>query len=492
MKKRPSGRLLLCSALALVALAAVFASSAQAGSRELVNGFDNEYHCTSADDATVGECLYFNTMMPWIRGGAPDPSKPILVLDRDGSTDPDCADACNNAGPTDTHIIALDNSLNLAFGPGGVAKQLVDPRSPEFASLPLDVAHYSAIVVASDVNCGGCDLNNLLSQPDSDALKARAGDILNFFRNGGGVMAFSGGVATGGVAAVKSNAATRGGGSGTLERCNNYYAFLPLGVQCSPFTGGVLTTAAGNGIGLVDDFYGSSHNTFEQPPAGSPLQVGAVLNSDQIDASRGVVVIPPNVPQTLFADVPLQPTIASVATAATCTGTFTATDPGGLGTKAIHYKIGGVEKTVATDATGHASVALVSGTTAVEFWGEDLAGNQEATHHTLSVTGCSTPKVGVAGVRRACVSKAALNVRISVNAPGKVKSVRITLDGKRLKTTSQSRFTLKINMKKLKAGRHRLRTVVTDQTGSTTTSTRTIARCAAAKPKSKASPRFTG
>jgi hypothetical protein len=33
---------------------------------------------------------------------------------------------------------------------------------------------------------------------------------------------------------------------------------------------------------------------------------------------------------------------------------------------------------------------------------------------------------------------------------------------------------------------------VTDQTGTTTTSTRTIARCAAAKPKSKASPRFTG
>jgi hypothetical protein len=79
-----------------------------------------------------------------------------------------------------------------------------------------------------------------------------------------------------------------------------------------------------------------------------------------------------------------------------------------------------------------------------------------------------------------------------VNAPGKVKSVRITLDGKRLKTTSLSRFTLKINLKKLKAGRHRLRTVVTDQTGTTTTSTRTIARCAAAKPKSKASPRFTG
>jgi hypothetical protein len=487
--KRPSGRLLLCSALALVALAAVFAASAQAGSRELVNGFDNDYHCTSSADAADGVCKWFNAAIPWIRGGAPDPAKPVLVLDRDGTTDPDCASACNNADSA--HSIELDTALSVAFP--GIAKQLVDPRSPEFAALPLDVAHYSAMVVASNVNCGGCDLNNLVSQPDSEALKARAADILNFFRNGGGVMAMSGGETSGGIpAAVGRNAMTRGG-SGTVAQCTNYYAFLPYPVTCSIYDGDVLTTPAGNGIGLTDDLYGFSHNSFEQPPAGSPLQVGAVLNTEVIDAaSRGTTVIPPNTPQTLFTDVPLNPTIASVGSAATCTGSFSATDPGGLGPKAIHYKIGGVEKTVATDATGHASVAVPSGAGSVEFWGEDLAGNQEAAHHTLSVASCSTPKVAVAGVRRACVSKASLNVRISVNAPGVVKSVRITLDGKTLKTTSKSRFTLRINLKKLKAGRHRLRTVVTDQTGTSTTSTRTIARCAAAKPKRKAAPRFTG
>lgn len=488
--KRPTGRLLLCCALALVAFTAVFAASAQAGSRELANGYDNDYHCTSSSDASDGDCLWFNTTIPWIRGGAPDPTKPVLVLDRDGTTDPDCATACNNADSA--HSIELDHALGVAF-PGGIAKQLVDPRSPEFAALPLDVAHYSAIVVASNVNCGGCDLNNLVSQPDSEALKARAADILNFFRNGGGVMAMSGGETSGGgVAAVGRNAATRGG-SGTVEQCTNYYAFLPLPVTCTIYDGDVLTTPAGNAIGLTDEQYGFSHNSFEQPPAGSPLQVGAVLNTEIISAAaRGAAAIPPNTPQTLFADIPLQPTIASVGSAATCTGTFTATDPGGLGPKAIHYKIGGVEKTAPTDASGHASVAIPSGTSSLEFWGEDLAGNQEAAHHALSVTGCAAPKVGVAGVRRACVSKASLSVRFSVTAPGTVKSVRVTLDGKRLKTTSKSRFTLRINLKKLKAGRHRLRVVVTDQTGTTTTSTRTIARCAAAKPKSKASPRFTG
>ena len=283
--KRPNGRLLLCGALALVALAAVSARSAQAGSRELVNGFDNDYHCTSSADPTDGVCKWFNAAIPWIRGGAPDPAKPVLVLDRDGTTDPDCASACNNADSA--HSIELDTALGVAFP--GIAKQLVDPRSPEFAALPLDVAHYSAIVVASNVNCGGCDLNNLVSQPDSEALKARAAEILNFFRNGGGVMAMSGGETSGGVpAAAGRNAMTRGG-SGTVAQCTNYYAFLPLPVTCSIYGGDVLTTPAGNAIGLTDDLYGFSHNSFEQPPAGSPLQVGAVLDTEVIDAaSRGI------------------------------------------------------------------------------------------------------------------------------------------------------------------------------------------------------------
>ena len=124
-----------------------------------------------------------------------------------------------------------------------------------------------------------------------------------------------------------------------------------------------------------------------------------------------------------------------------------------------------------------------------------MLGNQEATHHTLSLTGCAkpaAPTIGVAGVRRACTSASSIHVRISVAAPGTVKSVKVTLDGKTIKTTTKSRFTLRINLKKLKAGRHRLRTVVTDQAGTTKTSTRTIARCAAAKPKRQAAPRFTG
>lgn len=483
----PRRRLLLMAAVISLALAGVLTGSASAASsRELVNGFDNEYHCSSSNDGTSGECSYFNTMMPWLRGGAPDPTKPVLVLDRDGTTDPDCVDSCNESN--NPHVIELDNALDLAFGAGVFNKQLVDPRSPEFAALPLDTAHYSALVVASDVNCGGCDLNNPLAQPDSDALAARKADILNFFHNGGGVMAFSGG----GVNSKTPSPSTRGG-SGTLARCNHYYDFLPLAAFCDAGGGGVTTTPAGQGIGLQDSFYGSTHNVFLPPAADSPLQIGAVTdNSD--NAARGTLPAPQ--PQTLFADVPLQPTIASAGSAAACTGSFQSSDAGGSGTKAIHYKVGGgAEQVVATDAAGNAAVTFAQGTTSVEFWAEDAAGNQEATHHTLAVTGCAkpaAPTIGVAGVRRACTSASSIHVRISVTAPGTIKTVKVTLDGKTIKTTTKGRFTLRINMKKLKAGRHRLRTVVTDQAGNTKVSTRTLARCAAAKPRKKAAPRFTG
>jgi hypothetical protein len=474
-------RVLLCSALVSAALALMFAGSASA-SRELVNGFDNDYHCIGNQ---AGVCNFFNTVVPWASANAPDPTKPILELDRNGQLD-GCSD-CNSTSPQE-----LVDSIDLAFGgPGLVSKQVVDPRSAEFAALPLDTAHYSAIWVASNVDCGGCDLNTDTTQPDSDALALRKADIANFWRNGGGVVAFAGGSDCGSTTKGLTTCTS-------FPRCDHYYEFLPLPVVCNGGGGEVTVTPAGAGIGLQDSDYGSSHNSFEPPDASSPLQVGAVLVGDNQVPLRGGGSGPavPGQPQTLFSDIPNTPTIGSAASAATCTGSFSSSDPGGSGTKSIHYKIGsGAVQTVNTDPAGNASVAFPSGTTSVEFWAEDAVGNQEATHHTLSLAGCAkpaAPSIGVAGVRRACTSASSIHVRISVNAPGKVKSVTVSLDGKKIKTTTRSRFTLRINMKKLKAGRHSLRTVVTDQAGTKKTSTRTIARCAAAKPKRQAAPRFTG
>jgi Calx-beta domain len=103
----------------------------------------------------------------------------------------------------------------------------------------------------------------------------------------------------------------------------------------------------------------------------------------------------------------------------------------------------------------------------------------------------AAPKVGVAGVRRACIAKAT-RVRFSIKSAAGIKNVKVTLDGKRIASTKKTRFTVKVNAKKLKSGRHRLVAVATDKAGKKTTLHRTISVCSAAKPRRQTAPRFTG
>jgi CSLREA domain-containing protein len=103
----------------------------------------------------------------------------------------------------------------------------------------------------------------------------------------------------------------------------------------------------------------------------------------------------------------------------------------------------------------------------------------------------AAPKVGVAGVRRACVSSS-FHIRFHVATSASVKSVVVKLDGKKIKSTSRASFTLTINGKKLSSGRHRLTITATDSAGQTTTTHKSFSVCAAAKPKRKTAPRFTG
>jgi Tol biopolymer transport system component len=107
------------------------------------------------------------------------------------------------------------------------------------------------------------------------------------------------------------------------------------------------------------------------------------------------------------------------------------------------------------------------------------------------VTPATPPKVGVAGVRRACVSSS-FHVRFSIATSSSVKSVVVKLDGKRIKSTTKSSFTLSINGRKLKSGRHRLTITATDSAGHVTTTHKSFSVCKAAKPRKKAAPRFTG
>jgi hypothetical protein len=233
----------------LVAMAFVLAllpASAYAG-RLIATGHDADLHCAEKE---LPSCHYLKVAVDYIRAGAPDPSKPVLVLDNNG--------------------LKLPEALDLAYGPGVMPRVVMDPSSPAFSSAPLNTGTYSAILVASDASCGGCDLNQTATAttptPDSDAITARKSAIAAFFNAGGGILALAG--------------ANHGGANETVPS-NAYYGFVPLPVGGAPVTPPFTLTAVGMSLGFVDNPESSlsdinccaTHNSFTLPPPGSALQV---------------------------------------------------------------------------------------------------------------------------------------------------------------------------------------------------------------------------
>jgi len=122
----------------------------------------------------------------------------------------------------------------------GIPFDNVDPDVGVPAATLFDPAVYSAIIVASDQSCGGCD-NTTTSSTNLAAAKA---NFASFVNNGGGIVAFAGASNT------------------------NYYAFLPSSatnpgtVTCSScFT----QTAAGTSVGIPANNSDISHNFFAFP-----------------------------------------------------------------------------------------------------------------------------------------------------------------------------------------------------------------------------------
>src|SRR3954454_19249522 len=234
-------RPLVLAALAALLASLLVAAPAMAG-RLVATGHDADLHCSGG---AKQQCHYVNVAVTWVRAAAPDRNKPVLVLD--------------NGTEVGT---ALDN----AFGRGVVPRTVVDPATPAFTSTPLSPASFSAIIVASDTTCGGCDLNTSTTTPQSDAIKARAGDIAAFFNGGGGIFALAG--------------ADHGGALPSAPN-NVYYEFVPLPLGGAPVSAPFTLTAVGSGLGFVDNPDTSksdvnccaTHNSFNLPPAGSALQV---------------------------------------------------------------------------------------------------------------------------------------------------------------------------------------------------------------------------
>lgn len=97
------------------------------------------------------------------------------------------------------------------------------------------------------------------------------------------------------------------------------------------------------------------------------------------------------------------------------------------------------------------------------------------------------PTVQVAALRATCHRNSPVHVNATIAAQGGLVRVRITLDGKTIKTQKSGRVRLTVNTKGLKVGVHKVKIVATDRAGKQTTKTVTFRVC---KPRPKAE--FTG
>ena len=219
-------------------------AAASPGGNLWLTGHDADLHCNGGGP----QCHYVKTAVDFVMNGS---TLPLLVLDP-CPAEPDC----------DGQTSEVEGALIAAYPPGLLPKYVVvDPRSSAFRDLPLVASGsplYSAIIVASDFTCGGCDLNTGgPGTPDSDAIKARAADIATFFNAGGGILALAG-----------------------AEHRSVYYNFLPLPATGLAVTAPFTLTPVGVALGLVDGGPGTpdinccaTHNSFQLPGTGSPLQV---------------------------------------------------------------------------------------------------------------------------------------------------------------------------------------------------------------------------
>jgi hypothetical protein len=292
--------------LLVLAWSLAAAPPASAG-RLLITGHDADLHCSGGQG-----CNFVKVAVRHVRGGAPEPDKPVLILDRNSMQ----------------LVTALDN----AFPENRVPRRVMDPRSNEFANAPLTTDRYSAILVASDQSCGGCDLNEFDSAPDSRAINARKGDIADFFNAGGGIYANSGG--------------TRGDGrSGSGNPADVYYDFLPIPAGGTQVTQPFCLTPIGARLGFEDQSCpdpsrrrGTSddinccptHNSFKRPGPDSAFEIA------EVDLAADGVISNDDVPETLIAEgvstggqILSEPVLGKTATASVVKGKVFIQVPGG-------------------------------------------------------------------------------------------------------------------------------------------------------------------
>ena len=261
------GRLTLLILVAGLALPA----PAFAG-RLIVTGHDADRRCALLDQ----QCGFLKTTIKYVRESAPAAKKPVLVLDR---------------GPKQL-AAAMQKAWSTTGSYSGPKLRIVDPRSPGFATMKIDVKRFSAIAIASDSSCGGCDLE----WQDAQAIWKRRGAIQKFLNRGGGIFAGAGG----------TNAAA-------------YYRFMPVPGAGPASEGPFEVTAYGKQIGLKEaDLAGAVANTFAPPEVGrmdvaamNANNVGDTLIADG-RVRRGKLIADTTIPPAIGQSIVVQPVSGTV------------------------------------------------------------------------------------------------------------------------------------------------------------------------------------
>jgi hypothetical protein len=204
--------------------------NAEAGNLWLT-GHDMDFHCSGGSG-----CNTFGIALDFVRQSAPTKTLPILVLDEGGQVAASAAQAGSMARNT---VEGAGNPFPLT---------VVDPTTAAFGTTVINTANFSAVVIASDSTCGGCD-NSVAS---ITAINARTAELQAFFTAGGGILYNSG----------ASNRAT-------------YYASVPIPATGAAVSPPFVVTPAGAALGmlLADANCCATHNSFSLPGPGSPLVV---------------------------------------------------------------------------------------------------------------------------------------------------------------------------------------------------------------------------
>ena len=219
-----------------------------------------------------------------------------------------------------------------------------------------------------------------------------------------------------------------------------------------------LTTASASSVSLINGAQGC--NVYWQVGSSATLGTttafrGNILALTSISVNNGVTVdgrlLARNGAVTLINDV------VTRSTCAAGTGPGTGTGPGGTGTG--------------------------SGP------GADRTGPRI---RIIGLPGVRQPPIGGAGARRPAASTICttrnFTARVRIRDRAGIRSVNVFIDGRLVRQTSLTRFSLRVKVRGLRVGRHRITVVARDRAGNRSVTRRHFGRCALALT----APRFTG